>query len=211
MTDINDKEQRRLIIERYMNGDTTPEEERQLLMFYQDNDAQSFPDEEDVRRLVLATSSMSAVALENDGNGMPDANAMSSGDWIPDDDAVAEFDRILEAASVESERQISKRKLIRIAIASVASAAAVLAFLFLPSRQTADETPSTMSSSTEVTAMNIADIYELAETAFGNSESITVENTDGQTIVTVTNSDGSKASYVLTSYRDDSYTLVAIN
>lgn len=56
MKDLNDKALRQLLIQRYLDGETTIEEERALVHFYQHHNDTLSADEEDVRQLVLASA-----------------------------------------------------------------------------------------------------------------------------------------------------------
>lgn len=56
MKDLNDKALRQLLIQRYLDGETTIEEERALVHFYQHHNDTFSADEENVRQLVLAST-----------------------------------------------------------------------------------------------------------------------------------------------------------
>jgi hypothetical protein len=56
MKDLNDKTLRQLLIQRYLDGETTIEEERALVHFYQHHNDTFSADEENVRQLVLAST-----------------------------------------------------------------------------------------------------------------------------------------------------------
>ena len=55
MKDLYDLTQRRQLLQRYLNAETTAAEERRLLDFYSQNSDSLTPEEEDVRLLLLSS------------------------------------------------------------------------------------------------------------------------------------------------------------
>lgn len=116
MKNLNEKALRQQLIQRYLDGETTIEEEQALAHFYLHNHGTIPADEEDVCQLVLATSHL-------------------ADDFMPSVEKVEEFDRIMAKDA---------RKARRITLWPWLAAACVAAFLVIflaPPRSKEDNTP----------------------------------------------------------------------
>ena len=109
MKELNDKALRQQLIQRYLDGETTIEEEQALAHFYQHSDGNFSGEEEAVRQLVLATSHL-------------------AGDFMPSAEKAEEFDRIMAKAS-RTPRRIGFWPWL-----AAACAAAILAIVLAPPR-----------------------------------------------------------------------------
>ncbi|MBP5375724.1 MAG: hypothetical protein J6Y38_05260 [Bacteroidaceae bacterium] len=107
MKDLNDKALRQQFIQRYLDGETTMEEELALAHFYQHSDGNFSAEEEAVRQLVLATSHL-------------------ADDFMPSAEKAEEFDRIM-AKSSRTPRRIGLWPWL-----AAACAAAILAIVLAP-------------------------------------------------------------------------------
>ena len=107
MKELNDKALRQQLIQRYLDGETTIEEEQALARFYLLSDGNFSAEEEAVRQLVLATSHL-------------------AGDFTPSAEKAEEFDRIM-AKSSRTSRRIGLWPWL-----AAACAAAILAIVLAP-------------------------------------------------------------------------------
>lgn len=113
MKDLNDKALRQQFIQRYLDGETTMEEELALAHFYQHSDGNFSAEEEAVRQLVLATSHL-------------------ADDFMPSAEKAEEFDRIM--ANDQQKRIVLWPWL------AAACVAAILAIVLAPPRNDAEKT-----------------------------------------------------------------------
>jgi len=164
---IEGKEYRKALIERYLNADTTPEEERRLRAYY-DKAAEVDDDEKAVARLMNISA--------------PSAEAYSQ-------TKADEYDRLFggdEPASLAA--WVAKRRgvIFKSLYAFAASAAAVVLFLiFRPKAQTTDFTPLEIAQS----------ISALAELNSEDVESVAAKPTGGSVIVTIIMKDGTHCGF----------------
>ena len=77
MTDLKDKRKRQELIRRYLNAETTIEEERLLQNFLEHHEEELTPEEEDLRLIIISTTHLAS-------------------DTEVSDDKVAEFDQMME-------------------------------------------------------------------------------------------------------------------
>ena len=82
MTDLNDKKKRHELIRRYLEAETTIEEERQLLEYFMHAEEELTPEEEDVRLVILST------------NWHVEVNGLN-------DEKEAEFDKMMKRDTVD--------------------------------------------------------------------------------------------------------------
>ena len=115
MKELNDKALRQQLIQRYLDGETTIEEEQALARFYLLSDGNFSAEEEAVRQLVLATSHL-------------------AGDFTPSAEKAEEFDRIMTKTS--RNRRIGLWPWL-----AAACAAAILVIFLAPPRSKEDNTP----------------------------------------------------------------------
>lgn len=117
MTDLNDKMIRQKLIRRYLNAETTIEEEHLLLEYYLHTKEELTPEEEDLRLIIISTK-------------LPAGNIGLS------EEKEAEFDRMMERKTVSGK---SHRALPKILVPSSLVAALILA-LFMMTRETVKDT-----------------------------------------------------------------------
>ena len=125
MIDLNDKQVRRQMVERYLNAETSIEEERQLADFYAKTTETLSEEEEDVRMLLQTIESA------------------TDGDFDLSDSKVAEVDRLMATPSPVRHRRLA----IAGWISAVAASVVVLFVLF------GNHTDSNMEHSGEQIAM----------------------------------------------------------
>lgn len=130
MTNINDITKRRKLAEKYLNAETSVEEERMLRDFYSHAEKPLAPEDEDMRLLMYATYRL-------------------SGGFVLSDEKAEEFDRLMQKGS-------KKSKIVALRWIVSAAAAIICAVLFLPVRPTdnAKEQPE-ISTSELLEAINI--------------------------------------------------------
>lgn len=116
MKNLNEKALRQQLIQRYLDGETTIEEEQALAHFYLHNHGTIPADEEDVCQLVLATSHL-------------------ADDFMPSVEKVEEFDRIM-AKDARKARRITLWSWL-----AAACVAAILVIFLAPPRSKEDNTP----------------------------------------------------------------------
>lgn len=116
MKNLNDKALRQQLIQRYLDGETTIEEEQALAHFYLHNHGTIPADEEDVCQLVLATSHL-------------------ADDFMPSVEKVEEFDRIM-AKDARKARRITLWPWL-----AAACVAAILVIFLAPPRSKEDNAP----------------------------------------------------------------------
>ena len=113
MKNLNDTTIRMQLVNRYLNAETTIEEEQMLRQYYAQTDELLTPEENDMRLLIMSS-------------------ARFAGEFALSEEKADEFDRLM-----------AKKPAKRVALYWIASAAAavIVAFFLLTSKQT-DETPS---------------------------------------------------------------------
>ncbi len=116
MKNLNEKALRQQLIQRYLDGETTIEEEQALAHFYLHNHGTIPADEEDVCQLVLATSHL-------------------ADDFMPSVEKVEEFDSIM-AKDARKARRITLWPWL-----AAACVAAILVIFLTPPRSKEDNTP----------------------------------------------------------------------
>ena len=110
MTDLNDKMKRKELIRRYLNAETTVEEEQLLLNFLEHNVEGLTPEEEDLRLIIISTIHL-------------------AGDVGLSDEKEAEFDKMMEAESAGGKANKISSKILW---PSSMVAALILALFLLP-------------------------------------------------------------------------------
>ena len=167
MMNIEDKEYRKALIERYLNADTIPEEERNMRAYYAEAPAVG-DDEKAVARLMNISA--------------PSAEAYSQ-------TKADEYDRLFgsdESASFEA--RVAKRRgvIFKSLYVFAACAAAVALFLiFKPKAPSTDFTPLEIAQS----------ISALAELNSKDVESVAAKPTGSGVIVTVVLKDGTRCGF----------------
>lgn len=151
MTDIRNKEQRRRLIERFLNAETTLKEEKLLAEFYQSNEGQSVEGENDIRSTILMTKELSN-------------NRFSE----PDMSAVAEFDKLMsgnsgeavkQATSISRNRKRQWRSPVRTALyIGIAAIVAIVVMLRLNVSTHSEEETLTTSATSDAQNMPLADV-----------------------------------------------------
>ncbi|MBQ6964481.1 MAG: hypothetical protein IJP82_02165 [Bacteroidaceae bacterium] len=124
MKDLNDKAVRQQLIERYLDADTTTDEEKALADFYRENDGTYSADEEAVRQLVLA------IPRTDSGFTLSDEKA-------------EEFDRIMAAPPKKAARLVVWPWL------AAACVAAIIAIILAPPRGADGNTPEQPTAQTD--------------------------------------------------------------
>ncbi len=113
MKDLNDKAMRQQLTERYLNADTTTEEEAALANFYRQSHEVLSAEEEIVRQLVLASTQFNS-------------------EFTLSDEKVEEFDRIMASHPTK------KRRIVLWPWLAAACVAAILAIILAPPRSGGD-------------------------------------------------------------------------
>lgn len=113
MKDLNDKALRQQLTERYLNADTTTEEEAALVNFYRQSHEVLSAEEEIVRQLVLASTQFNS-------------------EFTLSDEKVEEFDRIMASHPTK------KRRIVLWPWLAAACVAAILAIILAPPRSGGD-------------------------------------------------------------------------
>lgn len=169
---IQDKEYRKALIERYLSADTTPAEERLLRVYYT-----AAKDLDDDEKAIARLLNISAPSAETYSQTKAD-----------------EYDRLFggeestEASSKDSvSRQAKKRGIIFNSIYAFAACAAAVAMILLlrPKAASPDFTPLEIAQS----------ISALAELNSGEVESVAAKPTGGGVIVTVALKDGKRFDF----------------
>ena len=123
MTNLNDIAKRRQLAEKYLNAETTVEEERMLRDFYSHAEKPFATEDEDMRLLMDATDRL-------------------SGGFVLSEEKAGEFDRLMQRGSKKSKI---------VALRWIVSAAAIIcAVLFLPVRPTDNTKEQTEISTSEL-------------------------------------------------------------
>ena len=167
MMNIEDKEYRKALIERYLNADTTPDEERCLRAYYAEAPAVD-DDEKAFARLMNISAPTAEVYSQTKAD---------------------EYDRLFgsdESASFEA--RVAKRRgvIFKSLYAFAACAAAVALFLiFKPKAPSTDFTPLEIAQS----------ISALAELNSEDVESVAAKPTGSGVIVTVVLKDGTRCGF----------------
>ena len=169
---IQDKEYRKTLIERYLNADTTPAEERLLRVYY--TAAKDLDDDEKAIARLL--------------------NILAPSEQTYSQTNVDEYDKLFggeestEASSKDSvSRQAKKRGIIFKSIYAFAACAATVAMILLLRPKTA---------SPDFTPLEIAQsISTLAELNSEDVESVAAKPTSGGVIVTVVLKDGKRCGF----------------
>ena len=169
---IEDKEYRKALIERYLNADTTPEEERCLRAYYAETAA--VDDDEKSVALLMNISAPSSEAYSQ--------TKVDEYDQLFGGDEAAEF-KLHES---DSGRAKKRGIIFKSIFAFAACAAAVVLFLIFKPKATApDFTPLEIAQS----------ISALAELNSEDVESVAAKPTGGGVIVTVVLKDGTRCDF----------------
>ena len=125
MKDLNDKALRQQLIERYLDAETTPEEELALADFYRQSHEPLSADEEAVRQLVLVTARL------DDG-------------FTLSDEKVEEFDRIM----VNTPQK--KRRIVLWPWLAAACVVAIVAIILAPPKGADEDTSEQPTAQTDI-------------------------------------------------------------
>ena len=167
---IQDKEYRKALVERYLDADTTPDEERRLMDFYAT--AEVDDDEKAIARLLNISAPSSQAYSQTKAD---------------------EYDRLFGgeestgASSRDSASRLTKRRgiIFKSLYAFAACAAAVVLFLIFKKAPVMNFTPLEIAQS----------ISALAELNFDDVESVAAKPTGGGVIVTVVMKDGKRSDF----------------
>ena len=189
MKNLNDTNTRMQLLDRYLNAETTLEEERLLRQYYAQTDDVLSPEESNVRQLILSSASL-------------------AGQFELSEEKADEFDRLM-----------ARRPAWRNVPYWVASAAAaVVAAVFLLTYKQAGDASETgqrveqASRSDAVTEQQISSIMSAANYANEQVESYRLRPVGDATIVTKTLPDGTSSSCIVCLSDDDKgFHVVPIN
>ena len=189
MTNLNDTNTRMQLVNRYLNAETTLEEEQLLRQYYAQTDDVLSSEESEVRQLILTSASLAGQFELSEEKGY-------------------EFDRLMA--------QRPARRNVSYWIAS--AAAAIVAAVFLLMYKQAGDASSTRqkgepaSRSEAVTEQYINSIMSAANYANEQVESYRLRPVGDATIVTKTLADGTSSSYIVCLSDDDKgFHVVPIN
>ena len=169
---IEDKEYRKALIERYLNADTTSGEERYLRAYYAETSAVDDDEKAFARLMNISTPSEETYSQTK----------ADEYDRLFGGNEAAEF-KLRESDS----RQVKKRGIIFKSISAFAACAAVVAMILLLRPKAA---------STDFTPLEIAQsISALAELNSEDVESVAAKPTGGGVIVTVVLKDGIRCDF----------------
>lgn len=150
MKNLNDKNTRQELVRRYLNAETTLEEERLLADFLTDTDAALSQEEEDVRLLLQMSDCMEQSAIS--------------------EEKADEFDRLMQ-------RDRHKSRIVTLRwIVTSAAAAVIIAFVYITSRQHMD-TPTDKSIAMVKSETEKADEKDGAQLLSQQNEDENVINT----------------------------------
>lgn len=189
MTNLNDTNTRMQLVNRYLNAETTLEEEQLLRQYYAQTDDVLSPEESDVRQLILSSASLAAQFELSEEKGY-------------------EFDRLMAKRPA--------RRTVPYWITS-AAAAVVLTVFLLTYKQAGDASETrqkgeSASRSEAVTEQQINNIMSAANYANEQVESYRLRPVGDATIVTKTLADGTSSSYIVCLTDDDKgFHVVPIN
>lgn len=176
---IQDKEYRKALIERYLNADTTPAEERLLLVYYT-----AAKDVDDDEKAIARLLNISAPSEQTYSQTNADEYDRSFGG-----------EESTEASNWDSaSRQAKKRGVIFKSIYAFATCAAAVAMILIlrPKAASPDFTPLEIAQS----------ISALAELNSGDIESVAAKPTGGGVIVTVVLKNGKCSDFRMARDRD---------
>ena len=189
MTNLNDTNTRMQLVNRYLNAETTLEEEQLLRQYYAQTDDELIPEESEVRQLILSSASL-------------------AGEFELSEEKADEFDRLMEKRPA--------RRNVSYWIAS--AAAAIVAAVFLLTYKQAGDASETRqkgepaSRSDAVTEQYINNIMSATNYANEQVESYRLRPVGDATIVTKTLADGTSSSYIVCLSDDDKgFHVVPIN
>ena len=197
MNTLDDKNMRLALLERYLDADTTVEEERALRDYYSVHAADS--DEAAAARLL--TLIPDDALLPPEGISSLPAAALSSYDRdLLSPEGAAEFDRILVGGGRR------RRWLWADGIAAAAACVGIF-LLFSPFRRTAAPEPDGF------TPIEIAEqLQTLINLNIQDIESITARPAGDGVVITATQKDGTESTYLMMKDgTDGSYRLLALN
>ena len=189
MTNLNDTNTRMQLVNRYLNAETTLEEEQLLRQYYAQTDDVLSPEESDVRQLILTSASLAGQFELSEEKGY-------------------EFDRLMAKRPA--------RRTVPYWITS-AAAAVVLTVFLLTYKQASDASETRQkgepaSRSDAVTEQQINSIMSAANYANEQVESYRLRPVGDATIVTKTLADGTSSSYIVCLSDDDKgFHVVPIN
>ena len=202
MKNLNDTNTRMQLVSRYLNAETTLEEEQLLRQYYTQTEDALNPEESDVRQLILSSASL-------------------AGEFALSEEKADEFDRLM--AKRAARRNVSYW----IASATAAAAAVVIAFFLLTYKQAGDasslarteESPATRQrgeparrSADAVTEQYVNDIMSAANYSNEQVESYRLRPVGDATVVTKTLADGTSSSCIICLSDDDQgFHVVPIN
>lgn len=170
---IQDRTERLELVERYLDGGTSLEEERLLAEFYAANSKSDLPNEEDVRRLIVALSAE-----------MPRPEI--------DIEAVKEFDRRMKKANLQP---------LRMGIFTSLVAAILLGAVFVL-RGNIEQNGTALSSkiveaTDDVNAINLIDLYYNINSLFPESVRLNIVHQNNRLVVKVVQPDNCELCFLV--------------
>lgn len=182
MTNLSDKTKRQELINRYLNAETTIEEERLLTDFFSQANEVLTAEEEDARLLLRVTSRL-------------------AGEFELSEDKVNEFDQLT------AKKQTKRARTISICWIASAAAAVLWAFFFIPGKKDNETHPSYIDNEHRVTKMMNAANFQREQV-----ESYQLNLVGDATIVTTILADGTTASYIICSSENNNrYHVIPMN
>ncbi len=188
MINLNDTNTRMQLVRRYLNAETTLEEEQLLRQYYAQTDDVLSPEESEVRQLMLFSASL-------------------AGEYELSEEKAVEFDRLMA----------QRRARLSIPYWIASAAAAVIAAFLLTYKQAGDASSTSqkgesVSRSDAVTEQQINSIISAANYANEQVESYRLRPVGDATIVTKTLPDGTSSSCIVCLSDDDKgFHVVPIN
>lgn len=130
MKDLHDHDLRHSLLSRYLDGETSPQEERRLAAYLRQHLDELPADERAVSLLVIGTAAGDGAC---DGDGLSDPDGA-----LADTDSAETFDRLCDASEAPSAVRpagvtLRRRWRLPVLAASLAAAACLCGWLFLPS------------------------------------------------------------------------------
>ena len=197
MNTLDDKNMRLALLERYLDADTTVEEERALRDYYSVHAAD--PDEAAAARLLTLIPDDALLSPEG-ASPLPAAALSSSDRDLLSPEGAAEFDRILVGGG-------RRRRWLWAGGIAAAAACVGIFLLFSPFRRTAAPEPDGF------TPIEIAEqLQTLINLNIQDIESITARPAGDGVVITATQKDGTQSTYLMMKDgTDGSYRLLALN
>lgn len=236
MTDINDKTFRNTLIERFLDCDTTADEERQIAIFYEECTHNGcVPEgEEDVCALITSTVSTTPRCSRDSHTDTPYANAATcrpkrilrnwmaaacSAAIIATGAAVALGSHDSEAPTLADNTAVNAADSFSRSTAAVTTDAAAQPQTAATSELSAslptptakkDATPSARSTPQPHITADIMHIYNTAAEAFGDNASITIERKGNTVLLLAADTKGACQRYVVNCSEDGQLSFIEL-